>query len=424
MEILKDISVLWSLIHTLVMFLFLFESRYPRKKALSIILTVIIPVMVINFVMFILMDFEAYGKLMLLTLSLPSCILFFILARHRDGRFFFTFCMVDTIALEIIYLTNILNHYLTPDSYLVMFFSRLIIFPLLEILIYKKLRPMYLSVQRQVKKGWGMFAIVGALFYVAITIIMLFPTPIVERPEYLPVLGIMFFLMPIIYLHIIITLRNLEQIHQMTETDNILQLQLSGFTARFQELIAADEKFRVERHNFRHKLKTIAGMIKKEQYSECLSLLEDFEEALDRTKVQRYCQHAVLDATLSSYLTRAQNKGIELDYGFAFPDELPVNESELAIAIANAMENAINACEGLAPEKRFIQIKAIDHPRLMLRIVNSYEGHIEFDEHDIPINHHHDHGFGTRYIAAFCDKNNGFCQFNADGEKFTLMINL
>ena len=423
MEILKDISVIWSLAHTLVMFLFLFESRYSKKKTVALTLAVMTPLILINIVLFIFLGFHQYGTLMLLTLSLPSCIFFWFLAKHRDGRFFFTFCMVDTVVLEIIYLTNILNHFFTPDTYLLMFILRLLVYPLLEVWIYKKLRPIFLDIQRSTKKGWGVFALIGILFYLAITLMMTYPTPIVERPEYIPALVIMSVLMPVIYLDIITTLQQQKSMHEMIETDHLLKMQVSSFTSRMSELASADERFRVERHNFRHKLKTIAGMIKKEQYDECLKLLADFEESLDKTKVKRYCQHPILDATLSSYIARAQRQDIRLDMGFAFPDELSIDEAELAIVIANALENAIHACEKLEPEKRFIEIKVINHPQFMMRIVNSYEGEIEFDENDIPVNRESDHGFGTRFIAAFCDKNNGFYQFAADGEAFTLMLN-
>ena len=188
MELLKDISVIWSLIHTLVMFLLLFESRYPKKKTMTITLATMVPLIVINFLLFVLLGFEKYGTLMLLTLSLPSCVVFWFLAKHRDGRFFFTFCMVDTTVLEIVYITNILNHYLTPNTYISMFIIRLLIYPLIELWAYKKLRPMFLDVQRHIKKGWGIFAIIGVLFYVAITLLMTYPTPVTERPEYIPVL--------------------------------------------------------------------------------------------------------------------------------------------------------------------------------------------------------------------------------------------
>jgi len=116
MIILRDISVMWSMVHTLIMFLFLFESRYSKKKTIVITLSTMIPLMLVNLALFIGLGFDKYGPLMLLTLSIPSCIVFYILSKHRDGRFFFTFCMIDTTTLEIIYITNILNYYITPNS--------------------------------------------------------------------------------------------------------------------------------------------------------------------------------------------------------------------------------------------------------------------------------------------------------------------
>lgn len=421
--LLKDFAVAWSLFHTLVMFMLLFVSRYDKRKTIILTLSTMGPLIIINLILFILLKFDGYGTLMLLTLSLPSCIFFWLLSKNRDGRFFFTFCMVDTMVLEIIYISNIIDHYLTPDNHVFIFVLLLIIYPLLELWIVKKLRPVFLDVQKHVKRGWGSFAIIGVVFYLAITLLMTYPTPIVERPSQLPALIMLFVLMPVIYIHIIITLRRQQKYHEIIEQENILKLQVSGLTARMDELAATDEKIRIERHNFRHKLKTLAGLIKKEQYDECLVLLEEYDSPLETVKARSYCRHAVLDATLSVYLIKAQESNIKLDVGFAFPDVIPVNEAELATAIANALENAINACEKLPPENRFIEIKVVNYPRFMMRIVNTYTGNVEFDEDNIPVNNDSDHGFGTRYIAAFCHKNNGYYDFSADGEKFTLTLN-
>ena len=304
-----------------------------------------------------------------------------------------------------------------------MFVVRLIAYPMLEWFVYKKIRTIFLDVQKHTKKGWGIFAIISALFYILMSLVINHPTSVTSRPEYLPVVILLFILIPVIYIHIISTLRRQQNMHEMTQQENILQLQVSNLTSRMDELSAADNKFRVERHNFRHKLKTLASLIKTEQYGECLILLSKYEEALDKTKVRRYCQHTVLDAVLSTYIQKAQNKGINIDIGFAFPDTIPMSETELATAIANALENAINACENVEPEKRFIEIKVLSHPRFIIRIINSYVGDIEFDEDNIPINKHEDHGFGTRFIAAFCNKNDGFYEFQADGERFSLYLN-
>ena len=141
MTILRDISMLWSMFHTLVLFLLLFESRYPKKKATSITMLTMIPLIILNLILFVFLGFDRYGTLMLATLSLPSCVVLLLLAKHRDGRFFFTFCMVDTIILEIVYITNLLNPYISPNSYLFMFLVRILSLPLLEVWVYRKLRP-------------------------------------------------------------------------------------------------------------------------------------------------------------------------------------------------------------------------------------------------------------------------------------------
>lgn len=424
MVLLKDISVIWSLIHTLVMYLFLFESRYPKKKTMTVTLAAMVPLLVVNFLLFAILGIEKYGTLMLLTLSLPSCIFFWFISKYRDGRFFFTFCVVDTTVLEILYITNILNHYLTPDTYIVMFVVRLLAYPLIEVLVYKKLRSMFLEVQRQGKKGWGIFATIGILFYVAITLLMTYPTPVTDRPEYLPVLVIMFLLMPVIYIHIISTLRHQQLIYESSERDSIMKLQVSNIVARVEEFGAANEAFRKERHDFRHKLKAIASLVEAKQYGELEKVVEEYVDDIEKTKVVRYSQYPVIDAILSVYIRKAEQSGIDVKIGFAFPDKFDASETELATALANAIENAINACGKLPQKDRYMEIKVLSNPKFMIMVRNSFAGQVEFDENGIPESREDGHGFGTRSIAAFCEKIGGHYQFKAEGNVFTLFMYL
>lgn len=424
MELLKDISIIWSLLHTLVLFLFLFESRYSREKTITITLATMIPLSIMNLLLFAFLGANAYGTLMLLTLSLPSCVVFWIMSKHRDGRFFFTFCMVDTIVLEIIYISNIINHYLTPQTYLVLFVIRLLAYPLLELLVYKRVRPMFLEVQNNAKRGWGVFAIIGVSFYLVITLLMTYPTQIVERPEYIPVLAIMFLLMPVIYINIIRTLRKHQQLHEISEQERIMKIQVSNLLARMEELNAANDAFRKERHDFRHKLATIATLIENGRNDEVYAVIQEYTRDIEKTAVKRYCIYPVLDATLSVYINKAEKAAIRVDTGFAFPEEIHVSEAELATALANAIENAIHACESLPAAERFIEIKVISKPQFMIMVKNSFNGQVVFDANGIPQSKKKNHGFGTASIAAFCKKAGGHCQFLAEDNVFTLYMRL
>lgn len=424
MGLLRDLSMLWSMIHTLIMFLFLFESRYPRKKAMWITMVTMIPLIALNLVLFVVVGFERYGTLMLLTLSVPSCIVFWLLAKYRGGRFFFTFCMVDTTVLEIVYITNILNHYLTPDSYLILFAVRLVSYPLIEIWLYRKLRPVYLELQKYTEQGWGIFALIGLLFYVVITLLMTYPDNIVHRPTQLPALVLLFVLMPVIYIHIILTLRRQQLANEQSQQESIMHLQVANLTARMEELEAANERFREERHNFRHKLQAIASLAETGQYDQLRSVVREYEQDLERTRVVRYTKYPLIDAVLAVYIGKAEKAGIRLKLGFAFPDTFAANESELATALANAIENAIHACEALPEEKRFLEIKALCKPKFIIMVRNSFAGTVTFDENGIPQTPEAGHGFGTRSIAAFCTKLGGYYEFKAEAGVFTLFMHL
>ena len=416
--------MLWSMIHTLILFLFLFESRLSKRKTIIATLATMVPLIVINLILFAVLGFDRYGTLMLLTLSLPSCIIFYLVSKYRNGRFFFTFCMVDTVVLEIVYITNIVNHFTTPDTYLVMFFVRLFIYPLIEIFVYKKLRPLYVEVQRRTKKGWGIFAVIGLLFYLTITLLVTYPENVIHRTDHLPALIVMFVLMPVIYIHIISTLHKQQQFYEKAEQENIMNLQVANIAARVKEYGAAHEAFRKERHDFRHKLKAIASLVAAQRYDELAKVVQEYEDDIEKTRIVRYSQYPVIDAILAVYIRKAETKGIDVKLGFAFPDHFEASETELATALANAVENAIHACEKLPESDRFIEIKVLSSPKFIIMVRNSFDGQVEFNDNGIPENQEEGHGFGSRSIAAFCEKYNGQYLFKAEDNVFTLFMYL
>ena len=422
MTILRDISILWSFIHVLVLFIFLYESRFSKKKTLIWTLAVMTPLIVLNMILYLVLGPQLTGgALIMLTCTLPSLIFFWIMAKHRDGRFFFTFCMVDTLSYEIMCITNIIDFYL-GETYIFMFVSRLILFPLLEWFVYKQLRPTFLSVQQHTKKGWYTFAAVGAIFYVVLLLAMTTPTLITERPEELPAFIMLLILMPVLYLNIFFTLRSQQKIYEVNEQDNLLRVQVSNMTTRIEELNAAEERSKIDRHDFRHKMRTIVKLIRDKRFEELDAIANSYDKEASESAVKRYCSFAAIDAVLASYIKLAENRNIKVNMGLTFPNPLPLSEAELATVFANAIENAINACEKIDESKRHIEIQVIKSPRFMIQISNNFNGKVEFDRNGIPLSKAEGHGLGTRSIVAFCEKHKALYEFKADDQRFSLRI--
>lgn len=187
MTILRDLSIIWSLFHILILFLMLYRSRYSRKK--TYILTGISMgiLIVINVTGLILYGADIMGKIFILTCTIPSLIFFWLISKDRKARFFFTFCMADTVALWIIVVTNVADYYFGKEQYILMFIGRLLLFPLVEWIAFHYIRKPYMELQAAVSHGWGIFAVMTALYYVLIVVISNFPAIITSRSRSFPI---------------------------------------------------------------------------------------------------------------------------------------------------------------------------------------------------------------------------------------------
>ena len=153
-----------------------------------------------------------------------------------------------------------------------------------------------------------------------------------------------------------------------------------------------------------------------------LDFLDAAQKRLDKQKEIRWCRPPVLDAVFSSYIDQAQNQGIFVETKIALPDTLPVNEGELAIVLANALENAIHANLNLPQEQRKIRCKMMGTPGIMLEISNPCTGNIIFDSKGLPTAQREGHGLGVQSISAFCHKNGAVCQFDLTDGWFRLRL--
>lgn len=388
---------------------------------MTLTLTLMSPLLIINFVLFFLVGPVKMSTLLLVTCSLPSLLFFWFLAKHRDGRFFFTFCFADTIVLEILYLTAVLDYFL-GNTYIFTITSRFILCPILAWGIYKCLRPIYLDIQTRIQKGWYAFASIALIFYIALSLSMSVPTLITSRPDQLPAFILLLILMPLIYLHIFRTLQYQQYVYEMTEKDNILQLQITHMQSRIKDYSKAVERSKEERHNYRHQIQIIASLLEKEQYTELHNLIQEYHNIIPDAQVICYCKHPIIDAMFCSYLQMAEQEKIHVTTQLDFPEHLPVNEAGLATVLANAIENAILACMNLTQDKRHIKIKVLTNPCFMLQISNTFNGVIAFDKNNIPVSPLKDHGFGTRSIVTFCEKSNAFYEFKTENDIFFLRI--
>lgn len=180
---LRDISIFGAMLHVIILFLMLFRSRFTKKKTIVAAGIGMGFLMAANGAGLLVFGFEALSKAFLFTCSIPSFLLFYVLSADKRFKFLLSFCLADTVCLWVMAVTNLLDFYLGGGKFVLMFVSRLAVFPLLEYLAWRYLRKPYLELQKEVEKGWGTFAGMTMLYYLLLVVAVQFPTNIVNRPE-------------------------------------------------------------------------------------------------------------------------------------------------------------------------------------------------------------------------------------------------
>ena len=423
MTLLRDISAFFSLFFSAVVFALLFRSKYPPRRTWLTIFAIAAVLLPIGLTLFALLGEPYLMAVTLFTCTLPSLVLFYLLSKYRDGRFFFTFCLSDTVCIWLMQVTNLLDR-LCGGTYVVLFLSRLILLPLFGLLLWKKLRRPYLELQDSLPGGWWTITVIAALFYLLLlTTSLPVDVPFGDRQELVRALLVLL-LMPITYLALLGSLHRQMLYYEARNRQDLLAAQVSGLESRMGAARAAEESLRIERHDLRHKLLTVEDMLRRGEMESTLAYIHTLQGEVEYAKPQKWCENSLLDAVFSAYFAQAETRKIRVKAKLSLPEELPVDAAELSTVFANALENAIHACASLPEGQRELVCTCISHPSLMFEIANPYRGPLRFDERGLPLAQTPGHGIGTRSIAAFCEKHDACCVYETRDGWFRLKIAL
>ena len=211
---------------------------------------------------------------------------------------------------------------------------------------------------------------------------------------------------------------------------NAMAMKLAVSSLESQNRIAAQNEKHVSvfKHDLRHILQMMSGFLNSGDATGAGKLLSSLEKNIGEwgsSAIRSFSGHQFVDATLCHYVDLAKSLGIDITVSMSAPDEIKADITELAVVLANALENAVNACKAM-PDGEPRSICLDGHRRgkqYFLEIANTCNGNVKFDPTDgTPISHEKGHGFGSRSIAYFAEKNQAVLQYRMEGRRFHLRL--
>ena len=374
-----------------------------------------------NLIALLFLNFwEMYYRVGFFTVTLPYILVTLWCFQYRDFRAVFSIitglfvgCIgtaTEMLATLLLQNTKYCEYYafgVRAISFFLMFF------------ILRRFSVAYRQMLHQLNRSWGILCIIPFSAFIA----MLYTVGDLRNPTAIVVLicGLMVVCSGTYYL-MYLFFDQVQKENSARYEAQLSALRVSALRSRMEAVKSAENAIRTERHDLRHRLQTAAELVSRGDKDAALDFLNAAQKRLDEQKEIRWCRPPVLDAVFSFYFDQAKHQGISVEAKISLPDALPVDEGELAIVVANALENAIHANLALPQEQREIRCKMVGTPGVMLEISNPCTGNIIFDSKGLPTAQREGHGLGVQSISAFCRKNGAVCQFDLTDGWFRMRL--
>ena len=199
---------------------------------------------------------------------------------------------------------------------------------------------------------WRRLAAVPAGFFVAANALYMFAYAVEFLSSgsdalYALAVGVLAFLMVASYLMLFSALRTVMENARLREAAQLEELQHE----RYRSLRRTLRDTAKARHDFRHQLLVIRSFADEDDVQGLRAYLDEQGAGQAQREPGAYALNFALDAVAAHFAERARACGADVSLAFALPERLPLPEADFCMAMANLLENAVEACERAVREE-------------------------------------------------------------------------
>lgn len=255
------------------------------------------------------------------------------------------------------------------------------------------------------------------------TLLYLWMLYVKKRLQPTVLLGILFFMTVFLWIAkeghpylssicMLILLYLMEYLHQgytraFAQTEEEFQNQV--MMHHYEEVRAVYLNMRGWRHDYHNHIQTMKAYLSLGQTERIGVYLNELEQDLTRVDQLVKSGNLMVDAILNSKLSLANERRIRINCKAVVPEKVPVSDIDICVLVGNLMDNAIEACEQIEPEKRFIRIYMdVVQSQLYLSIMNSAREDPDFNQKNYISEKRGNHGNGIKRVKLTVDKYDGY----------------
>ena len=209
-----------------------------------------------------------------------------------------------------------------------------------------------------------------------------------------------------------------------TASDEQLQLELAAHHYAMQEqyyeqLRTEQEETRAMFHDINKYMQAMRTLAAEANAAEVNQMMAETQELFESLTTVVDVGNSVVSTILNEYREIAEDAEISFDFDVSVPKNLGISAVDLYVLLGNTLDNAIEACQSLPAEDRYIRIQMRTyHSILFYQIENPYAK--EYPKRSREKNH----GYGLQNVRKCVEKHDGHMSISHNENKFVLSMRL
>ena len=203
--------------------------------------------------------------------------------------------------------------------------------------------------------------------------------------------------------------------------------QTQAIRARIHEAEQFYARIRGLKHEMRGHLTNIKGLAQSGEYASLEDYIAKMDESMSGFELTLQTGNPVTDVIVNEIRRRSLDLGIRFQVEFHYPDPGAYDAFDVGIILQNLLQNAVEACEKVGEDERFIVLTGTRKGRFFLiEVKNSFAGEVVFGQDGLPVTTKQEdapmHGIGLANVRREAEKYMGELELKAVQQEFSAAV--
>lgn len=220
--------------------------------------------------------------------------------------------------------------------------------------------------------------------------------------------------------------QGMDSLQEEREILFVERQQAKAIRDRIQQVERFYQQVRELKHEMRGHLTNLKGLARTGEYGSLEDYITKMDSSISEFELTVQTGNPVTDVIVGDVQQKCQKLGVEFQVDFHYPVS-GYDAFDMGIILQNLLQNALEACEKVDGDGRFIELFGKGRGRFFLvEVQNSFAGNVVFGPDGLPATTKTEdasmHGIGLANVRRETEKYMGEVEIKAENHKFSITV--